>query len=75
MPTPPIAVDSEVLLRHGRGSFRGTVIELIDDGTRARVKVCREGEADRVYTRAVNFLEPIDAGAATPVRRPSSRRA
>ena len=59
-------VNQKVLIRNGRGRHEGVVIELLDEGRRARVRIDRPGLEPLTLVRNVIFLDPIPAA---PKRR------
>ncbi len=62
-----ITVHQRVHLRHGRALLEGEVVELLDDGRKAKVRVERDGEAPLDLVRNVSFLDPV---GAAPGRHP-----
>ena len=65
-----IALNQRVLIRNGRGRHEGEVIELLDEGRKARVRIDRPGLEPLELTRNVLFLDPIPA--PTKRRQPAT---
>lgn len=63
---PPFVVGDAVKIRHGNGVLVGEVIEIRDDQKAVVAVPSDTGGDDRLFTRALAFLEPVDSTPTPP---------